>query len=110
MTNALINSAPLVAGIEDTEERKKLVKGVIYPVSRGLIGNKLADQLKFPAQGLPFALFWYRLDQRIQRWRARLRKQGPNSFSTILAASAYAAAGLSYRMPDHAHAERSSEW
>ena len=34
MTNALFNSAPPVAGIEDTVERKKLVNNVIYPVSR----------------------------------------------------------------------------
>ena len=104
MTNALINSAPLVAGITDAEERKKLVKGVIYPVSRGLIGNDLADQLNFPANRLPFVLFWFRLDQHIQRLRARLRKEGPKNFSTLLEASAYDDAGLSYRLPDHAHA------
>ena len=110
MTNALINSAPLVAGIEDTEKRKKLVKGNIYPISRALIGNKLADQLNFPASRLPFALFMFRLDLRIQRLRARLRKEGPTNFSTLLAASAYDDAGLSYRLPDHAHAERSGRW
>ena len=110
MTNALANSAPLVAGIVDTEERKKVVKRNIYPISRALIGNKLADQLNFPPNRLPFALFWFRLDQRIQRLRARLRKEGPTNFSTLLAASAYDAAGLSYRLPDHAHAEESSRW
>ena len=110
MTNALINSAPLVAGITDTEERRKLVRGVIYPVSRGLIGNDLADQLNFPASRLPFPLLWYRLDQHIQRLRARLRKEGLKNFSTLLEASAYDDAGLSYRLPDHAHAEESSKW
>ena len=54
MTNALVNSAPLVAGIEDTEERKKLVNNIIYPVSRALIGNELADQLEFPRRGIPY--------------------------------------------------------
>ena len=110
MTNALINSAPLVAGIADAEERNKLVRGVIYPVSRGLVGNDLADQLNFPASKLPFPLFWYRLDQRIQRLRARLQKEGAKNFSTLLEASAYDDAGLSYRLPDHAHAERSGRW
>ena len=110
MTNALINSAPLVAGIDDPEERKKLVKNVIYPVSRALVGNKLADQLKFPANRLPFALFWYRLDQRIQGLKTRLQKEGPKNFSTLLEASAYDDAGLSYQLPDHAHAERSRRW
>ena len=110
MTNALINSAPLVAGITDAEERNNLVNGVIYPVSRGLIGNDLANQLNFPASRLPFPLFWYRLDQRIQKLRARFRKEAPTGFSTLLEASAYDDAGLSYRLPDHAHAERSGRW
>ena len=110
MTNALINSAPLVAGIEDKEEREKLVKGGIYPISRALIGNDLADQLNFPRNRFLFGLFWFRLDQRIQRLKARLRKEGPKNFSALLAASAYDDAGLSYRLPDHAQAERSGNW
>ena len=109
-TNALVNSAPLVAGIEDREQRQRLVKSIIYPVSRALIGKGLADRLNFPPSRLPFALFRFRLDQRIQRLRARLRKEGPTNFSTLLAASAYDDAGLSYRLPDHAHAERSGKW
>ncbi len=110
MTNALINSAPLVAGVEDTEERRKLVKHVIYPVSRALIGNRLADQLRFPPNRMPFTLVLFRLDQRIKRLRARLQKEGPKSFSALLEASAYDDAGLTYRLPDHVHAERSGEW
>ena len=110
MTNALINSAPLVAGITDAEERKKLVHGVIYPVSRGLIGNNLADRLNFPASKMPFPLFWYRLDQRIQRLRAQLRKERLKNFSTVLEASAYEDTGLSYRLPDQPHAEWSGRW
>lgn len=110
MTNALVNSAPLVAGIEDKEERSKLVKGNIYPVSRVLVGNDLADQLRFPRNRWPFVLFMFRLDQRIQKLKSRLRKKGPKNFSALLAASAYDDAGLSYRLPDHAHSERSSKW
>ena len=110
MTNALINSAPLVAGIEDKEERQKLVKNYIYPISRAFLGNKLADQLNFPTKGKPFVLFWFKIDQHIQRLRAWLRKEHAKNFTTMLAASAYDDAGLSYRLPDHAHDERSSKW
>jgi len=110
MTNALINSAPLVAGIEDRERRQKLVDRVLYPVSRALIGNELSDQLRFPATRLPFTLFWYRLDQHLQTLITRLRKGGPTNFATLLEASAYEDFGLSYRLPDHAHAERSGTW
>jgi len=113
MANALINSAPLVAGIEDKDERKKLVDKIIYPVSRGLIGNELADQLRFPANRFPFPLLLYRLDKRIQKWRSLLRRNDSaalSDFATLLVASAYDEAGLTYLLPDHAHDERSSEW
>ena len=110
MTNALINSAPLVAGIDDPDARKKLVHDVIYPISRALIGNQLADKLKFPRKGLLFPLFWYQVDQRVQRLKAQLRREKHENFSTLLVASAYDDAGMSYRLPDHAHAEESSKW
>ncbi|MCE2463667.1 MAG: DUF2236 domain-containing protein [Dehalococcoidia bacterium] len=110
MTNALINSAPLVAGITDTGERRKLVRNVIYPISRTLIGNDLADQLRFPPSRLPFPLFWFRLDRRIQQLRARLLREVPKNFSALLEASAYSDAGLSYRLPDHVYSEQSKQW
>ena len=112
MANALINSAPLVANINDPEERRRLVKRVIYPVSRALVGNSLSDQLKFPrTRRTPFPLLAYRLDQRMKRLKDWMgRKGGFRTFATLLEASAYEDAGLSYRLPDHAHDERSSKW
>ena len=110
MANALINSAPLVAGIEDKVEREKLVNNRLYPISRALIGSKLADQLNFPKKGMHFPLFWFRFDQSIQELRARLRRGSTKNFSTLLAASAYGDVGLSYRLPDHAYDERSGKW
>ena len=111
MTNALINSAPLVANITDPEERRQLVRNVIYPISRALVGNKLADQLNFPRKGgMPFPLLAYRIDQRVQRLKAWYRKERARNFSTLLEASAYDDAGVSYRLPDHPHDERSSKW
>ncbi len=111
MTNALINSAPLVANITDPAERSKLVKRVIYPISRALVGNSLADDLKFPrAWATPFPLLTYRIDQRMKGVLAKFRRSGFQTFATLMEASAYDDAGLSYRLPDHAHAERSSEW
>ena len=111
MTNALINSAPLVANIDDPVEREKLVTNVIYPISRALIGNKLADELKFPRKnGLPFPLLAYRINQRTRRLMAWFRKEEAQNFSTLLEASAYEETGMSYRLPKHAHAERSGKW
>ena len=113
MANALINSAPLVAGIEDKVERRKLIRKIIYPVSRGLIGNELADQLRFPTNRFPFPLLLYRIDKRIQKLRSLLPwndSADHSDFATLLVASAYDAAGLTYRLPDHAHGERTSKW
>ena len=111
MTNALISSAPLVANIDDPTERRRLVNKVIYPVSRALVGKRLSNQLKFPrTRGTPFPLLAYRLDNRMKRMSAWKRKGGFRAFSTLLEASAYEEAGLSYRLPDHAHDERSTKW
>ena len=44
MANALINSAPLVIGVTDPSERRKMAS-YVYKVSRALIGDTLADQL-----------------------------------------------------------------
>ena len=110
MSNALINSAPLVAGIEDTAARRKLVSKVIYPVSRAMIGNELADQLRFPPNNLPAPLLWYRLNQRIKALVSLIRKNEEPSFAALLMVSAYDDEGLSYRLPDHVQAERSGKW
>ncbi len=111
MTNALINSAPLVANIDDPAERDRLVRKVIYPISRALVGGKLSDRLRFPRErGAIFPLLAYRIDRRIRGLRARFGREGPQNFSTLLEASAYDDAGLSYRLPDHVHDERSGKW
>lgn len=48
LANGLINSAPIVAGIADPPARRRLARGT-YSVSRAMIGNDLADQLRYPA-------------------------------------------------------------
>lgn len=110
MSHALVNSTPLVAGVEDAAERKRLVDKEIYPLCRALIGNKLADQLQFPPRRMLFTLFWYRLSVRIQRLKAKLFNKQSYDLSTLLMISTYDDAGLSYRLPDHVHDEESKDW
>ncbi len=113
MTNALINSAPLVAGISKPAERKALVMDLIYPISRALVGSELADQLRFPPHTMLKArrtLFLYRLDTRLKRWLPGLFKKNESTMETIFKASLYDPAGLTYNLPDHVNAERSSPW
>ena len=110
MTNALVNSAPLVAGVEDPQERKRLVNKIIYPLSRALIGKRLADRLKFPPNRKPFTVFLYKLDQFVKRIGAWLRGKPSTDFATLIMISVYDEAGFTYRLPDHVHDEESSKW
>ncbi len=113
MANALINSAPLVAGIEDPKERANLVDRTIYPVCRFLVGNDLADQLNLPksrAFGMWTALHMFRLNNVLGRFFERVTGRGGSSLVAAFGASMYDNTGLRFDMPDHAHAEKSSNW
>ena len=114
MANSLINSAPLVIGITDTSARYALAK-YVYRVSRALIGNTLADELKYPANQTFGVLQWFRLQSRYSQMMNRLfpkrnRDNNFSQFTSLLEASAFDAAGISYRLPDDLYAEESQEW
>ena len=118
LANSLVNSAPLVAGITSSDERRSL-SGYVYHVSRALIGKELADQLNYPAPGL-FAtsfgvLAWFRLNE---KYDSLMRRLFPNrardsdfaNFSALFDVSNYDEEGISYRLPTHVYAEESKRW
>ena len=114
MANALIQSAPLVIGIEDPHARRSLVK-YVYTVSRALIGNELADQLMYPKTSTFAVLAWFRIQERYRHifdTVSRGHAQGSNfsNFTSLLTASMFDEAGISYRLPDHLYAEESSSY
>ena len=114
MANALVNSAPLVIGITDPTERRQLAK-YVYSVSRAMIGKQLADELNYPPSPTFGVLPWFRLQSRYYRFIEsnfpKLAKVNNfSNFTGLLEASAFDDAGISYRLPDHLHAERSSQW
>jgi hypothetical protein len=110
LANGLINSAPIVAGITDAAERKALVRR-IYTVSRALIGDGLADQLNFPpARGFG-TLAALRLRNRLDRVLRRAlpgfdRRRRAGQFGRMLDLSFHGDGEISYRMPQHLHAEK----
>ena len=113
MANALINSAPLVAGITDPTARKNLVKHTIYPIARYLVGNDLADKLNLPKSNqlkMRAALYQFRGNKVFVRLLEWVTRSGGNNLVTAFGASMYDKEGLRYEMPDHVHAERSSDW
>ena len=117
MANSLVNSAPLVIGITDPHQRRQLSR-YVYSVSRPLIGNRLADELKYPWTPVVGVLPWFRLQNRfnklaeefIPRLTHRASTANFKNFTSLLEAAAYDDAGISYRLPDHAYAEESSDY
>ena len=114
MANALINAAPLVLGVEGENEQKDLLK-LAYTVSRALIGNELADQLKYPQYQQRTLLLGARMQTRLNYlidwlFRGRGQRKRFNNFVYLMSAAAYDEAGISYRLPDHVYDERSKLW
>ena len=117
MANSLVNSAPLVIGITDPHERRQLAR-YVYSVSRPLIGNRLANELHYPWTPSLGVLPWFRLQKRFQqlteefipRLTHRASTANFKNFTSLLEAAAYDDAGISYRLPDHAYAEESSDY
>ena len=114
MASSLVNSAPLIIGIDDPAERQRLAR-YVFTISRTLIGNELADQLRYPGTPTFGVLAWFRTQERYHSLAGRLfpkRIQQSNfsRFTSLLDASGYDEGGITYGMPDHVHAERSSRW
>ena len=115
MANSVINSAPLVIGIEDKDERQALLS-YGYRLSRALLGDELADQLMFPKSRTTGALVYLRLRRRIQEVIDALRGPGQRAkglrtqnFMTMLDISVLDEEGISYRLPDELHGD-ASRW
>lgn len=114
MSNSLINSAPLIIGIDDPKERRSLAT-YVFRASRALIGDEMADALEYPRSSSTGFLRLFRLQQRYYRLKARLLPQRSSDsnftrFTSLLQASAFDEAGISYRLPDHVYAEESTNW
>ena len=114
MAHSLVNSAPLIAGMTDPEDRRHLA-GYVYRVSRGLIGKKAADSLMYPEVSSFGVVWWFKTQQRYAQILNRLlpaRRQDSNfaRFSSLLDTSLFDEEGIRYALPDHVYAEESTKW
>ena len=114
MANSLINAAPLVLGVANEDDKKDLLK-LAYTVSRALIGDEMADQLKYPKYKHRGLLLGARVQTRVNYvldllFQERSQRRRFNHFVYMMSAAAFDDAGISYRMPDHVYAERSVNW
>ncbi len=109
MANALINSIPAIANIKNQDEEKQVLT-LAYRLSRALLGNRLADQFQYPKSFTLGTLFLYRSKQRFVRFAKNQQIIRSQNFSQLLQISVYDEGGVSYKMPDHVHASKSSDW
>ncbi len=111
VSNVVFKVIPDMAGIED-EKKKKSLEKYAYRLSRALIGNRLADQYGYPntIRIRSLVLLYYRIRERIKRLLAGRRLARQEAFDQIFDSAQYDEDGVSYRLPDHARAARSSPW
>lgn len=109
ISNTLIQSIPLVAGLTDPDEQNSM-RDLAYRISRALIGNHLADQLRFPRGSSSGVLYMYRAKQLSLRLTKDVQLIKSENFLQLLNASQYDEVGMSYKMPDHVLASKSCEW
>ena len=114
MAHSLVNSAPLIAGITDPEDRRRLAK-YVYRIARSLIGMEAAESLMFPPLSSFGVVGWFRLQQRYGHILSKLspgRRQDSNfaRFTGLLDTSLFDEEGIRYTLPDHVYAEESTKW
>ncbi|MYD78361.1 MAG: DUF2236 domain-containing protein [Gammaproteobacteria bacterium] len=112
MAWSLINSAPLLSGTIEREERIKLAE-LISRVSRVLIGDELADDLSLPKGNQTITMMQFKLFNLIEKTSSmfnRMNLEKRYDIAKILQLSHYGTHGISYRLPDHYYDEESSEW
>ncbi len=114
MAHALVNSAPLIAGMIEPDARRDLAQ-YVYRLSRGLIGSETADALMYPRTSSFGAVTWFKFQQRYGHLLGNLlrrRRENTNfaRFTTLLDTSLFDEEGVRYTLPDHVYAEESTAW
>jgi len=113
MANSIVNSAPVIIGVSEPTERRKMAR-LVTQASRELIGDELADTFLFPTRRRR-VLPWLRFKNRSRRivrqtlpWLAR--KQDLARFKYLLDFASFDNTEHSYKLPTSLYDEDSSEW
>ena len=114
MAHSLVNSAPLIAGVIEPQERQKLA-AYVYRISRGLIGEEMAEALKYPGLTAFGAIWWFKMQHRygnvLEKLSPARRKDSNFSrFTGLLDASLFDEDGIRYTLPDNVYSEESVSW
>ena len=113
MANSIVNSAPVIIGVKDPVERRKMAR-VVTQASRELIGDELADSFMFPSRRRK-VIPWMRIQHRargiIRKVIPRLgAKQDRDRFDALMDFAGFERLRYSYRLPTALHDEHSSDW
>lgn len=105
IVHGMVFASPVVAGVEDIQERRNLSQ-LMYNVSRGLIGNEIADELNFPKFKNQITPGSISLKNKTKRFFARLTPHGEDkirmeNLQALFTASAFQKTGfMDYSLPD----------
>ena len=114
MANSIVNSAPIVLGFAGHRERRDKAQ-FMYQVSRELIGDKLADDFRYPPDKLVGEVPLIRLrnvagriaSRVVPGWRSR---QAFAKFGDMLDVSDLGESQVSFALPDTVYDEDSHKW
>ncbi|MDE2765079.1 MAG: oxygenase MpaB family protein, partial [Chloroflexota bacterium] len=98
LASSLVQSAALVAGIEESRARRKLAH-YVYRVSRALIRPPLANQLRYPRYPTFGVLWFFRMQNRYERYMSKLfknRARRNNNLTSLFDVSAFDEQGITY--------------
>ena len=114
MANSIINSAPLLAGINEGPERRKTAQQ-FYQLSRELIGDELADKFRFPPgkrlARLPVVRLKQRVNDSARDWLPYLRRRyAVKYFNALTSVLDVDGVEHSYELPSAVYDEDSEEW
>ncbi|MCY3942962.1 MAG: oxygenase MpaB family protein [Gemmatimonadetes bacterium] len=112
MANSIVESAPVIVGVTEPIERKKLAR-VVTQASRELIGDELADQFMFPRRRkvLTRLRLRHRARNALRRILPRASAKGDlGRFEYLMDFASYDTAAFSYRLPTAVYDEDSAEW
>ena len=109
LTNAFLNSAPMLAGTTERTARKKSSEH-LYQFSRAFLGDERADKLKFPKHNTTaiMTIFKWR-----RKWNQLFRSSTGNrtaNFAALLDASKGDELGLRYVLPPQLFSDERLNW
>lgn len=110
LVHALINGGAILAGMETPADRRKMTK-LIYRISRALVGDELADQLRLPPAVTFHVIPLWRVTNRSQELLSKylpalMPKGHKGQFEMMLSVSLYEDEGMKYRVPETHHNEK----